>query len=322
MTAGRPSAVALAVTAGRRLAGFLLMLLLSAAAVFSLELLVPGDPAFTLMATQTSRIPSEAEVAAKRAEIGLDHPFLSRMVHWIGDVAHGDLGRSWATPADVSDLLGPRIGNTLLLGVTALVIAVVLALVLGLAGALRAGRPADHVLRAGVSVFAAVPAFVVGVLVLQFMVTDLGIGRVLADGSVSGALLPASVLGTAMAAAWARPVRAMAVDALSSDAVRVARARGVPPARILRGHVLPAVMLRFLPFIGLGLGALLGATTVVEVVFTWPGMGQYAAQAAMERDLPVLQATVLLSIVAFRVANDLTRAAAWALDPRLRGGPR
>lgn len=322
MSPGRSSAVALAVTAGRRLGGFLLMLVLSAIAVFSLELLVPGDPAFTLMTAETGRIPSEAEVAAKRAEIGLDEPFLNRMVDWIGDVAHGDLGRSWATPADVADLLGPRIGSTLLLGVTALVIAVSLALVLGLAGALRAGRPTDQALRAGVSVFAAVPAFVVGVLVLQFLVTDMGVGRVLADGSVGGAVLPAAVLGISMAAAWARPVRAMAMDVLASDVVRVARARGVPAVRVLRAHVVPAVVLRFLPFIGLGLGALLGATAVVEVVFTWPGIGQYAAQAALERDLPVLQATVLLSVVAFRLANDLTRATAWALDPRLRGGPR
>lgn len=96
----------------------------------------------------------------------------------------------------------------------------------------------------------------------------------------------------------------------------------MPAVRVLRAHVVPAVVLRFLPFIGLGLGALLGATAVVEVVFTWPGIGQYAAQAALERDLPVLQATVLLSVVAFRLANDLTRATAWALDPRLRGGPR
>lgn len=322
MSPGRSSAVALAVTAGRRLGGFLLMLVLSAIAVFSLELLVPGDPAFTLMTAETGRIPSEAEVAAKRAEIGLDEPFLNRMVDWIGDVAHGDLGRSWATPADVADLLGPRIGSTLLLGVTALVIAVSLALVLGLAGALRAGRPTDQALRAGVSVFAAVPAFVVGVLVLQFLVTDMGVGRVLADGSVGGAVLPAAVLGISMAAAWARPVRAMAMDVLASDVVRVARARGVPAVRVLRAHVVPAVVLQFLPFIGLGLGALLGATAVVEVVFTWPGIGQYAAQAALERDLPVLQATVLLSVVAFRLANDLTRATAWALDPRLRGGPR
>ena len=83
-------------------------------------------------------------------------------------------------------------------------------------------------------------------------------------------------------------------------------------------HVLPAVILRFLPFIGLGLGSLLGATTVVEVVFTWPGIGGYAAQAALDRDLPVLQATALLSILTFRLANDLTRFAAWAIDPRLR----
>lgn len=316
-----PVAVARAAAAtGRWLAGVAALLAATVVGVSGLLYLMPGDPAFTLLSTQLGRVPSEAEVAAKRAELGLDRPWADRVLDRVGDLLHGRLGRSWATPGDVADLLGPRLRATVTLALLALAMAVLLGLAFGIGAAVLRGTWADAVLRLVVGVFAAVPAFVLGILVLQFVVLDLGIGRVLADGTLRSALFPAFLLAVGTAAAWVRPVRAMALDALDSPVVTVARAHGTGPWRVLGLHVLPRVALDFLPFLGLALGSILGATAVMEVVFAWPGAGSYATQAALRRDLPVLEAVVLLSVLAFRLGNDAMRMLAWLADPRRRTG--
>lgn len=299
-------------------ASFSGLLGVSAVGVFLLQLLVPGDPAATLLTTQLGRIPSTVEIAAKRAELGLDDPFGERLIRWLGDLLRGDFGRAWSVSGDVADLIWPRVGATLVLGGLALAIALILALVGGIGAALARGRLGDRVLRVVAATFAAVPAFVLGLVVLQFVVVGMGIARVLADGSVRSALVPATLLGLAVSAAWTRPVRSIALDVLDSDVVRVARARGASTTRVVGVHVLPSVVLQFLPFLGLGIGSILGASAVMEVVFAWPGVGRYAIEAALRRDLPVLQAVVLLSILAYRLGNDAMRAGAWLLDPRRR----
>jgi ABC-type dipeptide/oligopeptide/nickel transport system permease component len=302
----------------RWVATFAMLVLASAIGVFCLEILVPGDPAATLLASQLGRPPSQAEIAAERVQLGLNHPFLIRMWDWLGGAWHGDFGRSWATPGEVGSLIWPRIGATARLGLVALTVALVLALAGGIGAALFRDRLLDRALRLLVTVLACVPAFVLGVLVIQFVVIGGGIGQVLTDGSWQGAMLPGFLLGITFASYWVRVVRAIGLDVLNSGTVRTARARGAGWPAIIRAHVLPMVFLEFLPFVGLGVGSILGATTVMEVVFSWPGIGAYAADAAVRRDMPVLQAVVLLSVIAFRLGTDSMRAVGWILDPRRR----
>ncbi len=290
----------------------------SAVGVFCLELLVPGDPAATILATQFGRQPSRAEIVAERAQLGLNHPFLTRLWHWVAGATHGDFGRSWATPGYVGSLIWPRIEATARLGLVALTVALVLALAGGIGAALCRDRLLDRTLRLLVTILACVPAFVLGVLVIQFVVIRLHIGQVLTDGSWRAVLLPGALLGTTISSYWVRVVRAIALDVLNSGTVRTARARGASWPGVIRAHVLPMVLLEFLPFVGLGVGSILGATVVMEVVFSWPGIGAYAAEAAVRRDMPVLQAVVLLSVIAFRLGTDSMRAVGWILDPRRR----
>ena len=294
------------------------LVLFSAVGAFCLELLVPGDPAATLLASQLGRQPTPEQLAAKRAELGLDHPFLIRLWHWLAGAWHGNFGRSWATPGNVGALIWPRIAATARLGFVALTVALVLALAGGIGAALFRERLLDRVLRLLAAVLACVPAFVLGVLVIQFVIVREGIGRVLADGSFQAALLPGTLLGVAIASGWIRPVRAIALDVLSSGTVRTARARGATWPVIVRAHVLRTVLVEFLPFVAIGVGSILGATVVVEVVFSWPGVGAFAADAALHRDMPVLAAFVLLSVIAFRLGKDSMRAVGWMLDPRRR----
>ncbi len=315
-----PAATALAVgvAVGRWAVSFLVFLSAVAVGVFCLQLLIPGDPAERLLSSQLAERPSPAAVAAKRHELGLDQPFFARLGHWLSGLSHGDFGRSWANPGEVADFVWPRIGATLVLGGMALLASLVLAVAAGIGSALLRGRLADGALRIVVAVIACVPPFVIGVVVIEFVIVRAGIGHVLADGSLTSALLPAAVLTLGYAAVWQRPLRAIAVDVLDSPVVRTARARGASWPATIRAHVLPHVLLRFLPFIGIGFGSLLGATIVVEAVFSWNGIGPYAAVAAQHRDLPVLQAVALLSVVAYRLSTDLSWGVGWLLDPRRR----
>ena len=299
-------------------AGTLAMLLATSLLVFGLTDAFPGDPAAALVANATGRIPAPAEVAAKRHELGLDRPVIERYRRWAGALLRGDLGRSWTEPAAITDLLLPRARTTLLLGGVALVIGLALTIVIGTLSAVRAGSVSDHAARLFSVAVASLPAFVIGLLVLQYVVIGLHVGTVLTDGTWRTLPLPAAVLGIVIAAAWVRPFRAMMRDAYTAPFAHAARARGRRPLAVALRVALPVALVDFLPFIGLALGSMLGATVLVEIVFAWPGLGGFAAEAALRRDVPAIQAFTLLSVVAFRVSVDLTRLAGVLADPRRR----
>ncbi len=296
------------------------MLLGASLLVFAIQELVPGDPALTILSLGGGPLPNPAQVAAKRQELGLDAPFASRYLHWLGAILHGDLGRSWAQPADVADLLGPRIATTLWLAFLSIALALALITTSGVLVALRPGGLFDAASRLAVVVMIAIPSFVLGLLLLQFVVIDLGIGRVLATPG-GAAILPALLLAVVIAAGWSRPFRAIMHDVASGQAVLVARARGMSHRRALVRIALPAALLEFTPFVGLAVGGALGATTLVEVVFSWPGAAAYAVEAARGRDLPVIQAFTLISVAMFRLSTEVMRAVRWGMDPRMRARP-
>ncbi len=294
------------------------MLLGAALLVFGMQAIVPGDPALALLQAGGGPLPSPEQIAAKRREIGIDRPFLTRYVDWLGDVVHGDFGRSWTKPADVADLIGPRLGTTMGLAITAILIAMALTAASGVFAALRPDSLTDRLTRMVVVVMIAIPSFVIGLLVLQFVVVDLGLGQVLATTSLTGAMIPALILGAVMAAGWSRPFRAIMRDATTAPQMVVARARGMSRTKATLRIALPAGLLEFMPFIGLAVGGALGATMLIEVVFSWPGAAAFAVEAARRRDMPVIQAFTLVSVTMFRLSTDLLSAARWSLDPRVR----
>lgn len=304
----------------RWVATTLAMLLGASLVIFAIQELMPGDPALTILSLSGGPLPNPAQVAAKRQELGLDAPFASRYLHWLGAILHGDLGRSWAQPADVADLLGPRIATTLWLAFLSIALALAMTIALGVLTALHPGGRFDAVSRLAIVALIAIPSFVLGLLLLQFVVLDLGIGRVLATPG-GAAILPALLLAVVIAAGWSRPFRAIMRDAASAQTVLVARARGMSRRRALVRIALPSALLEFLPFVGLAVGSALGATTLVEVVFSWPGAAAFAVEAARGRDLPVIQAFTLISVAMFRLSTEAIDAVRWALDPRIRTRP-
>jgi ABC-type dipeptide/oligopeptide/nickel transport system permease component len=295
-----------------RIAQAALTLVAAAALVWSLQLLAPGDPARRVLVASGVSNPTPAQVAALHTELGLDEPAPVRLARWLVSAAQGDLGRSWRTGAPVTAELSERLPATLRLAAVALGLALLLAIPLALAAQ---HRLADLGARGLMFLGAAAPSFVVGTLLLEVVVLRLGIGRVLADGSWGGAVLPAIPLALAAAAVWARVLRGAMLEVGTRRHVHVARARGAGRLRVLLVHVLPGASPPLLAAIGMTVGSLLAGAAVVETVFTWPGIGPYLIDAIVARDVPVVQGTVLLGVLAYVVASMLADLVAAAIDP-------
>jgi ABC-type dipeptide/oligopeptide/nickel transport system permease component len=274
-----------------RIAQAALTLVAAAALVWSLQLLAPGDPARRVLVAGGVSNPTPAQVAALHTELGLDEPAPVRLARWLLSAAQGDLGTSWRTGAPVTAELAERLPATLRLTAVALGLALLLAIPLALAAQ---HRLADLGARGLMFLGAAAPSFVVGTL------------------------LPAIPLALGAAAVWARVLRGAMLEVGTRRHVHVARARGAGRLRVLLVHVLPGASPPLLAAIGMTVGSLLAGAAVVETVFTWPGIGPYLIEAIVARDVPVVQGTVLLGVLAYVVASMLADLAAAAIDPGRR----
>jgi ABC-type dipeptide/oligopeptide/nickel transport system permease component len=314
-----PAASALragAAAVARRLAQAALTALGASLIIWALLPLAPGDPARRYLQVRHVTAPSQAELEAARAELGLDRPWVVQYGDWLAGVVRGDLGTSYSSDLPVTRELADRFPATLRLAGATLLLAFALALPAGVAGAAFAGRWPDGTLRALAVVVAATPAFVIALALIEVLVIRLGVGRVVADGSWDGVLLPAVALAPFAAVRWSRLLRAGLLDALGSGYALVARARGARRLRVIVVHCLPTAALPVVTAIGLTSGYLLAGDVVVETVFSWPGVGQYVAQAVANRDLPVIQGFALIVTAGWVAISLMVDLAGRALDPR------
>jgi peptide/nickel transport system permease protein len=310
----------------RRLPSALGVLLLASILIFAILRLVPGDPASSLAGPDAT----PDAIAAIRSELGLDQPVAVQYLHWMRSVLTFDLGRSYLIGGQISDLVRTGLANTLVLTGAALVLAVAGSLLTALLWAPLEGGPLDRVLTAVNTLALALPTFVTGVaLVLAFGVVlrVLPSGGTPPDGflvrpdlAVQYLLMPAVCLALPASAALTRFLTESLRSELAAPYVVTARATGARPRRLLVAHALPAALPTYLTALGLQAGSLLGGAVLVEAVFSWPGLGQLAAQAINSRDYPVVQVLLLLSVTVFvliQLATDLVHA---YLDPRIRVG--
>jgi peptide/nickel transport system permease protein len=289
---------------------------------FTLANLAPGDPAALILERATGEPPSAADVAALRAELGLDDPFVVRYARWVAGAVQGDLGTSYRSGQPV---LGQLLGHfrvTLEIAVPALVIALVVSLAAGVVSAIRRNSIADHVSRVAALVGASVPGFWLAYVLIIIFSVRLGWLPVVGRGTWQHVVLPAVTLGVAPAAILTRLTRSSMLDVLGDDHIRTARAMGLRERSILFRRGLRHAMLPVVTVTGLRFGHLLAGAVIVETVFAWPGLGKYAVDAIYNRDYPVIQGFVVLAGTVFVIVNlgvDLIHA---RLDPRvrLRGG--
>ena len=305
----------------RRLGQAVVVLFGVSIAVFSIIHLVPGDPVRLALGTRFDQETYDALVA----RAGLDDPLLVQYVNWLGGALTGDLGVSFRSGQPVTETILERLPATVSLALGAIVVALVIALPLGLVSALRPRSAVDYVAtfvsQAGISIpdfWLAIVAILVFALTLGWLPSS---GYVpLTDDPVEWArhlVLPSIVVGTVSGAILTRFVRSSALEALGQDYTRTARAKGLPPRMVINRHVLRNALVPVITVTGIQLAYLLSGVVVVEVVFAWNGLGQLALQAVETRDYPLLQGAVLLFAVFFLIVNLAVDLIYAVVDPRI-----
>jgi len=298
----------------RRLLLTIPVLLGVATLVFALIHLVPGDPAEAMLGDSAP----PADLAELRTKLGLDKPLLAQYGVYVTGLVRGNLGTSFRYNTPVAREIGQRLGRTAQLAAAAMAVAVLIALPLGVLGALYRGRWIDQ-LATTVSLFGvAMPNFWLGPLLAIIFAVYLGWLPVSGTGTLRHLVLPAITLGGALAALLARMTRATLIDELRELYVLAARARGVSRGRAVVSHALRNSLIPVVTIIGLQLGAVLTGTIITETIFAWPGVGRLLIQAISFRDYPLVQGCILFIAVTYVAMNLLVDLAYGWLDPRIR----
>jgi peptide/nickel transport system permease protein len=310
----------------RRLVQLIPVLLLVSIIVFGLMRLVPGDPAQMALGSDANADP--AALAALRNQMGLDQPIPIQYVVWVRNIASGDLGHSYLSKLPVAQLLSDAVPATAELGVAAMLLAIVVALPLGIAAALAPGSRIDLVATGYTATALGIPNFWLAILLI--LLFALGLGWLPPGGRVDPLdnpglglktlVLPAIALAVHISAVFTRFVRAALLEVLDEDFVRTARGKGLPERGVVMGHALRNAMVPVLTVVGVEFGRLLGGTVIVESIFAWPGVGRMIVQAVSQRDYPIVQASILLLVGVFLVINLVVDVSYGVLDPRVRVG--
>ena len=266
---------------------------------------------------------SQEIIDAKRAELGLDKPFLVQYLAWVGGMVRGDMGVSYISGKDVFQTFISKLPATLLLTALSIVMTVVISIPLGVLTAVRHDKLTDYVLRFFSFVGNSLPNFFVALLLMQIFSIKLRILPVISKGlSIQSAMLPTLTLAIAMSAKYMRQVRAAVLEELNKDYVIGAKARGVRGSVILWKSVLKSSMLTIITLLALSIGSLLGGTAIIESIFMWDGVGKLAVDAITMRDYPMIQAYVVWMAIIYVLVNLITDLLYHALDPRIRLGVR
>jgi peptide/nickel transport system permease protein len=305
--------------ASRRVLQSLLVLVGVSIVSFALIHLVPGDPARIALGPRATL----RAVDAARRTLGLDKPLITQYLDFVTGALRGNLGYSIQQRASVSSLLANRILPSILLVLYATVLAVLLAVPLGLISALKRDRLPDHVIRIVTMVTFAMPAFWLGLVLVELLslrahlLPVSGYGGSFAE-KLKDLLLPALTIALYLAPMLIRTLRSSVIDVLDSDFVEAARARGLSERRVVLKHVLRNASIATVTVLAVNLGFLISGTVVIEVVFDIPGLGSLIVTAVESRDFPVVQALTLI-FGAFVIAVNLLADLAYAvIDPRVR----
>ncbi|QVQ51453.1 ABC transporter permease [Spiractinospora alimapuensis] len=311
-----------------RLGQSVITLFLVSIAIFAGTRAMPGDPALLLAGEDSS----QETLDAIRERLGLDQPLPVQYLTWLGQMARLDFGDSVRTGLPVSETILSRLPVTLELAFLSLLVAAVIGILGGVVAALRQGRPADWIANTGALLGMSIPNFWLGLMGILLFAVALGwlpasgyvpLGESL-GGNLASMVMPAIVLGTALAAVVMRQTRSSMIEALSSDYIRTAHAKGLAPAWIVLVHALRNSMVTVLTILGLQLGSLISGAVVTEQIFVLAGFGNLMVESVFTRDFPVIQATVMVTAAAYILVNLIVDLLYSVVDPRIRaqGGTR
>lgn len=307
----------------RRLAMLVTTLLVASFAIYSAMYLAPGNPIAALMGGRT---PSPQAVAVLEERYHLNDPFVLRYLRWLGSAVRGDLGVSIQLRQDVSTLITQRIGTTVQLVLFASLIIVVAGIAMGIAAGLKPGL-VDGTVIVFTTLSAAVPSFVAAILLLSVFAVNLGWFPALGTGDgfvdqLKHLTLPAVALAFSSVALVARITRTSVREELRREHVQTAISRGIPYALVIRRHVLRNAAIPITTVVGITIASLFAASAVVERAFTLNGIGSYLIQAALSKDIAVVQGISLVIVTVFVVVNTIIDLLYAVLDPRVSLGDR
>ena len=287
--------------------------------VFTMMTFCPGDPAEIILETTAT----EADLLAKRVELGLDQPFLVRLAQYMSDVfLHFDMGNSWITNIDIMSSIAERMPRTLVLALVTLIIAYGLGIPLGIMAATHQNKWQDHLSMILALIGVAIPNFWLALLLIILFSVNLGWLPAMGVGTGLAGLkyyiLPAVSNCAGALANCARQTRSSMLDVIRADYITTARAKGVPERVVVTKHALKNALIPIITMMGTTFGRLLGGAMIIETIFTIPGMGSYIIGAVNNRDYPVVQGGSIILAIAFSIAMLLIDLLYAAVDPRIK----
>lgn len=306
----------------RRLLALPLILLFVSLIVFAITQVLPGNAAVMILGQNATA----ADLRALEMQLGLDQPWYVQYFVWLGSIVSGDGGVSMVSNRPVLEMILPALGRSLLLAGATIVIVTIVAILLGVLAAVRRGRLTDMVISVLTYPGVCVPEFIVGTLLIVLLARP-ELGWFPAGGFtpieqglwpfLSHLILPVAALSFILASHISRQIRSEMIDVLKSDYVRSATLMGLGPMTVLFRHALPNAMLPTLTIIALDIGYLIGGIVVIEEVFAYPGLGRLIIFATQSRDLPLIQAGVLVMAAVYVTANLFADLAHAWFDPRV-----
>ena len=306
----------------QRLGLGLLTLLAASVLIFAGTEILPGDLASAVL--QNSATPES--LAEMRKELGLDRPAAVRYVEWLGDAARGDLGRSLASHRDVAEAIAPRLRNTLFLASYAALVAVPLAVALGLMAAIWQGGVYDRAVNFVTLLTISVPEYLVGYILIKYLSVHFGWFPSLANVTpdtpflqrIALTFLPMLTLVLVVVAHMMRMTRASVLQIMASPYIEMAFLKGLPKWRVVVRHAFPNALAPIINVVALDLAYLIVGVVIVEVVFVYPGLGQLMVDAVSKHDVPMVQACGLIFAAVFVLLNMIADVLAIITNPRLR----
>jgi peptide/nickel transport system permease protein len=299
---------------GKRLAASLLILIGVSVVTFALTFMIPADPVAMLAGRNATH-----EVREQiRQQLGLDRPLTEQYARYLGRLAQGDLGRSYARKSDVGPLIASRLPPTLLLMIGAIVAELLIGIPAGIYAASRRGRTGDKVAMTLSFLSVSTPQFVLGLTLLYLFAYLLSWFPLGGYGTFSHLILPALTLGLAGGGWYSRMMRSSMIEVLRNDYIRTARAKGMPEWRVISRHALRNAILPIVAMIGLDVGIFMSGVVVVENVFGWPGIGQLMWQAIQSLDIPVIMGVTTVAACFIVLGNLIADLLAPLIDPRIR----
>ncbi len=309
----------------RRVVQSVVVLLIVTMITYALLRMIPGNVAVAVMGPGAYRNPGAIKLFD--ATYGFNLPWYRQYLLWLGNLARGNLGYSWTLNQSVASLLANRLPKTIVLVGISTILALIIAIPMGMLQAVRRNKPVDHVFNATSTIFYAMPDFLIGLLLIMvfaIMIPILpaegpqgeGIGSVISN--FNALILPIICLSLTTIALFSRYVRSSVLDNLTEDYVRTARAKGASQRRVVLGHVLRNAMISTVTLLGLSLPGILAGALITEAVFNYPGMGYLFYQSAERDDYPVLLGFTVVVAVATVVGSLLADVAYAVLDPRVR----